>query len=343
MSQKPIIGITMGDPAGIGPEVVVKSVTSGKVKGACHPLVFGSHRAIFSAASRFAKRTAVRRIVWPEDVKDSRSAINVLGCTELSHARVRMGRITRTSGKMAADSVFSAAQFALSDQIDALVTAPLSKRGLHLAGYDFPGHTELLAGLTATRNFAMMFVSKEHKVVLATTHLPLSEVARAISRRMLLDKLAVTQKALQMYFGLREPKIGVCALNPHCGEAGILGSEEKKTIIPAVRAAQRRGIRAQGPFPSDTIFSARVSRNFDCILAMYHDQALIPLKMGKTGEAVNVTIGLPIIRTSPDFGTALDIAGKGTADPGGMIKAILLACEMVKKRKAPTGRLRWNA
>jgi 4-hydroxythreonine-4-phosphate dehydrogenase len=342
MSHKPIIGITMGDPAGIGPEVVLKSVTSGKVKGACHPLVFGSYRAIFSAASRFAKRTAVRRIVWPEDVRDSGSVINVLSCTEPTHAPLRIGRITRTSGKMAADSVFSAAQFAISDRIDAMVTAPLSKKGLHLAGYDFPGHTELLAGLTATRNFAMMFVSKEYKVVLATSHLPLSEVARAISRRMLLDKLAVTREALQTYFGLREPKIGVCALNPHSGEAGILGSEEKKTIIPAVRAAQRRGIRAQGPFPSDTIFSPRISSGFDCILAMYHDQGLIPLKLGEVGEAVNVTIGLPIIRTSPDFGTALDIAGRGAADPGGMIRAILLACEMVEKRKALAGRLRQN-
>jgi 4-hydroxythreonine-4-phosphate dehydrogenase len=257
----------------------------------------------------------------------------VLHCTDLDHAEVRIGRINRISGKMAADSVFCATQFALSDQIDALVTAPLSKKGLHLAGYDFPGHTELLAYLTAARHYAMMFVSEKRKVALVTTHLPLAQVTQTVSKKTIVEKLLVAQEALRIHFGIKRPKIGVCALNPHGGEEGILGAEERRIIRPAVRAARNKGINACGPFPADTIFSPDVSKDFDCILAMYHDQGLIPLKMGGFGRAVNVTVGLPIIRTSPDFGTALDIAGKGLAHPAGMINAILLACHMVKKTK----------
>jgi 4-hydroxythreonine-4-phosphate dehydrogenase len=330
---KPIIGITMGDPAGIGPEVAVKAAVDKKVTRACHPLIFGSHPLVFSAGKKFLKTTSIRKIIWPEDVRSSKEGINVIACSKLDHRKVKIGRISKISGKMAADSVFCATQSALSGQIDAMVTAPLSKKGLHLAGYDFPGHTQLLAYLTATRNYAMMFVSKTYKVVLVTTHLPLAEVARSITKKKILKKLLVSRQALEKYFEIKRPKIGVCALNPHCGEAGILGSEERRIIIPAIDAAQIMKIKAFGPFSSDTIFSPRISREFDCILAMYHDQGLIPLKMGALGDAVNVTIGLPIIRTSPDFGTAVDIAGKGRADPRGMINAILLAARMVRKTK----------
>jgi 4-phospho-D-threonate 3-dehydrogenase / 4-phospho-D-erythronate 3-dehydrogenase len=356
MSSKPIIGITMGDPAGIGPEVVVKAVTDEKVKQICHPLVFGSYRVISSAAGKFLKQSNVKKIIYVEDTKTSKTgnwnletetSINVLDCSHFDHTKVKMGEITKLSGRMAADSVFCATQFALSDQIDAVVTAPLSKKGLHLAGYDFPGHTELLAYLTAAQRYAMMFVSvqsrpstvdrrpstEKYKVVLVTTHLPLSEVARTLSKRKILEKLSLTQESLQKYFGVKKPKIGVCALNPHCGEEGLFGSEEKKFIIPAIKSAQQLGIQAKGPFSADTIFSPKISQHFDCILAMYHDQGLIPLKMRGLGEAVNVTLGLPIIRTSPDFGTALDIVGKGVADPKGMINAILLAVRMAKKIK----------
>jgi 4-hydroxythreonine-4-phosphate dehydrogenase len=333
MAKKPIIGITMGDPAGIGPEVVVKAITGKEVKEVCSPLVFGSYEIISQAARKYSRGVSVRKIESVRDLKNSRNLIQVINCTNLDIAKVKIGRINRISGKMAADSVFCATQFALSDQIDALVTAPLSKKGLQSAGYDFPGHTELLAYLTATRRYAMMFVSDKWKVVLVTTHLPLFQVAGAISKKTIVDKLVVTGAVMRRYFGVRKPKIGVCALNPHRGEEGILGSEEKKIISPAVRSAQKKNIDALGPFSSDTIFSPGTSKDFDCILAMYHDQGLIPLKMAGPGKAVNVTIGLPIIRTSPDFGTALDIAGKGKADPAGMINAILLASRMARKNK----------
>ena len=330
-SSKPIIGITMGDPAGIGPEVVVKAVTDREVREICHPLVIGSEQVILTAAKRFLRKTNVRKLVWVEEVKKSTADINVIVSSSLDPSKLKMGKITPLSGKMAADSVFCAAQFALSGQTDALVTAPLSKKGLHLAGYDFPGHTELLAYLTAAERYAMMFVSDECKIVLVTTHLSLAEVSPHLSKKLILEKLMVTHEAMQRYFGIKKPEIGVCALNPHGGEEGIFGNEERKYILPAVKSANRLGIKAQGPFPADTIYSPRLVKNFDCILAMYHDQGLIPLKMKGLGEAVNLTIGLPIIRTSPDFGTALDIAGKGVADPRGMINAILLAVKLIGK------------
>ncbi len=330
---KPIIGITMGDPAGIGPEVVVKAVTDGEVKRICHPLVIGSTQVISAAAKRFLKKTKVKNMIWMEEVRKSTADINVIVSTSLNPSRLKWGKITSLSGKMASDSVFCAVQYALSGQIDAVVTAPLSKKGLHLAGYDFPGHTELLAYLTAAEKYAMMFVSDEYKIVLVTTHLSLSDVSKHLSKKLILEKLMVTHEAMQGYFGIKKPEIGVCALNPHGGEEGIFGNEEVKQIIPAVKSANRLGIKAQGPFPADTIYSPRIARYFDCILAMYHDQGLIPLKMKGMGQAVNLTIGLPIIRTSPDFGTALDIAGKGVADPRGMINAILLAVKLSRKTK----------
>lgn len=353
MQKKTIIGITMGDPAGIGPEVVMKALLDKRVRQSCHPLVFGSYNIILSAAKRLFGRVNLRRIIWVEDVLDSKQHINVLDCTRFDPTKVIPGKITKLSGRMAADSVIYATQFALSDQIDAMVTAPLSKKGLHLAGYDFPGHTEFLAYLTATRKFAMMFVSDKFRVVLVTTHLALSEVAKTISRKQISEKIILAEEALRKYFGIKKPKIGVCALNPHAGEKGIFGNEEKRIILPAIKSAQKRGIKAFGPYPADTIFGlggfstmlpphpiplpsgergrvGRVSHGFDCIIAMYHDQGLIPLKMTGLGNATNVTIGLPLIRTSPDFGTALDIAGKGIADPKGMINAILLAAQMSK-------------
>jgi 4-hydroxythreonine-4-phosphate dehydrogenase len=330
MQKEPIIGITMGDPAGIGPEVVVKALSDKKVRQSCHPLIFGSYNIIFSTAKKLLKRVRLRQITWVEEVRDSEESINVLECTRLNHTKVKLGKITKLSGRMAADSVIYATQFALSDQIDAMVTAPLSKKGLRLAGYDFPGHTEFLAYLTATQRFAMMFVSQKLKVVLVTTHLALSGVAKAISKKQILEKIILAEEALRKYFGIRKPKIGVCALNPHAGEEGIFGAEERRFILPAIKSAQEKGIKAFGPYSADTIFSPSTGRGFDCIIAMYHDQGLIPLKMAGLGNAMNITIGLPIIRTSPDFGTALDIAGKGVADQKGMINAILLAAQMSK-------------
>ena len=234
---------------------------------------------------------------------------------------------------MAATCLVYAVQFALAQEIDGIVTAPLSKKGLRLAGYDFPGQTEMIAFLTASTKFGMMFVGDDLKVMLATTHMPLSTVSKEINSKKVFEKIELTDRVLRFLFGVKKPRIGVCALNPHSGEEGLFGKEEKKGILPAIRKAQRKKINVSGPFAADSLFNPERSAKFDCIIAMYHDQGLIPMKIKGLGSSVNLTAGVPIIRTSPDFGTALDIAGKGKADPEGMVRAISLAARLTRSSK----------
>jgi 4-hydroxythreonine-4-phosphate dehydrogenase len=325
MRRKPILGITMGDPAGIGPEVVVKSIIRPEVKRICVPLVFGSIGVFRQLIKKYAGGCRLNRVYSVEEMDTSEKVINILHCTDLDYEKVRIGKINKTSGSMAATCLVYAVQFALAQEIDVIVTAPLSKKGLRLAGYDFPGQTEMIAFLTASTKFGMMFVGDDLKVMLATTHLPLSMVGKKINSRTVFEKIELTDKVLRFLFGIRKPKIGVCALNPHSGEEGLFGKEEKKGILPAVKKAQKKRINVSGPFAADSLFNPAHSSEFDCIVAMYHDQGLIPMKIEGLGSSVNLTAGVPIIRTSPDFGTALDIAGKGEANPEGMIKAIKLA------------------
>ncbi len=326
--QKPIIGITMGDPVGIGPEVVVKALKSARIRRNCIPVIFGSYEIVSRTAKKYAKSLRVAKIGSLDKI--DKSKVNLFDCVAIGPQQIRIGEINLASGKMAAQSVLSCADACLHRKIDAMVTAPLSKKGLHLAGYDFPGHTELLANLSGVKDYAMMFVADSLKVVLATTHLPLSEVSRNLSVELVLKKIELADRSLKSIFKVKKPSIGVCALNPHAGEDGIFGEQEKEIISPAIKLARKKKIEASGPYPSDSIFSATSSGKFDCILAMYHDQGLIPLKLLGVGSAINLTLGLPFIRTSPDHGTALDIAGIGTADPKGMMKALELAILLSK-------------
>ena len=330
--RKSIIGVTMGEPAGIGPEVVVKSIIRPEVRKACIPIVFGSSKIIKHAAKRFAKRFKVEEIIDFEGIENKTNLIWVFPCSDLDYKNIKPGIVTKISGHAAAHSVFTAANVALSGDVDAIVTAPLTKKGLLLAGYDFKGHTDFLAFISGTKKYAMIFVSEKLKVVLITTHIPLSLVSKAITFHKVREKIELADQMLKKIFSIRKPKIGVCGLNPHAGEEGILGQEEKKVIGPAVRSAFKKGIKAYGPLPSDSIFSPAVKRNFDCIVAMYHDQGIIPFKSSGIGNAVNLTWGLPFIRTSPDHGTAFDIAWKGKADPKGMVNAILLAAKLSRKK-----------
>jgi 4-hydroxythreonine-4-phosphate dehydrogenase len=217
-----------------------------------------------------------------------------------------------------------------------MVTAPVSKESLALAGYGMAGHTEMLARLTRTRLYAMMLVRKDLRVIFATTHVPISAVADRIRRKDLVDKFALGSEYLRTYMGIRRPRMGVCCLNPHCGEGGMLGREEKKIIIPAIESARSKGINVEGPYPADSIFGKNLAPGFDAIVAMYHDQGMIPLKMIRQEELVNITLGLPIVRTSPGHGTAFDIAGRSVAgrrvaDCRGMISAAL-ECARIAKR-----------
>jgi len=306
---KPTVGITMGDPAGIGPEVIVKALKRVQLQRLCLPLVIGASAVIRRAGG---------------------GGLSVIDCGKLDLRKISPGKVSRAAGQAAAAAIQTATQMALDGQLAAVVTAPISKQALHLAGHRYPGQTEFLADLTKTRRFAMMLVGKTLRVALVTTHLPLSRVSGAITTKRVLDTILLAHSALQGYFGIQCPRVAVCALNPHAGDGGIFGDQEERIIMPAIREACRRRILASGPFPADTLFSPPIRQKYDVFVAMYHDQGLIPIKMGSFGTAVNTTLGLPIIRTSPDHGTAFQIAGQGKANPASMIKAIQLAAQLAK-------------
>jgi 4-hydroxythreonine-4-phosphate dehydrogenase len=288
-----MIGITMGDPNGIGPEVIRKALTSREIQKICHPIVFGD--AIFF------------------DWKKSRS---------LS---------PKECGRLSGFYIEQATHAALKQEIDAIVTAPISKEHLQKGGYRYPGHTEFLASLSRVRDVRMMMAGPRLKVVLVTIHEPFKKIASLLSIPRILKTIELTDRSLRQWFRIKQPRIAVAALNPHAGESGIFGDEEEKQILPAIRKAQRGKIVASGPYPPDTVFYRAAKGEFDAVVAMYHDQGLIPLKLLHFEEAVNITLGLPFIRTSVDHGTAFDIAGKGIADPTSMIAAIKIAVELAKR------------
>ncbi|MCK4352952.1 4-hydroxythreonine-4-phosphate dehydrogenase PdxA [candidate division WOR-3 bacterium] len=295
------IGITMGDPSGIGPEITLKALNELKNIPA---IIIGSKSIINEAKKRF-------NIPWTG---------KVVNCMYLKKEDISYGKPSELTGKAAYTSILKGYELIKNKEIDALVTAPICKSSMNLAGFKFPGHTELLAKLSHTKRFAMMLCGNTLRVVLVTTHVPLKKVSNLLTKEQIIEKIELTNDFLSVRLGIQSPKIGVCALNPHGGE-GIFGDEETKIINPAVEEANKNGINAEGPYPSDTLFSQK----FDAIIAMYHDQGMIPIKLKEFGHAVNITLGLPFVRTSPDHGTAFDIAGKGIADPSSMIQAIKLA------------------
>ena len=290
MSRRPRIGITVGDPAGIGPEIARKAQDDARVNGLCETVLYGPH-------------------------------------TEAEVAAFERGRVTAASGRAAYDAIVRAVGDVKAGRIDAIATAPLNKEAFAAAGLPWPGHTELLAELTGARRVRMMFYADELRVVLATVHLPLSKVPSALTRERVEDTIDLTAAELPR-FGVESPRLAMCGLNPHAGERGLMGTEEQDVLAPAVSACRARGVDVSGPFPADTIFGRAVRGEFDAVIACYHDQGLIPIKLVAFGKAVNVTLGLPIIRTSVDHGTAFDIAGRGIADPSSLIAAVQLAVRL---------------
>jgi 4-hydroxythreonine-4-phosphate dehydrogenase len=245
-------------------------------------------------------------------------------------ATVAMGKVSAAAGHAAYDAIVRAVDAAIAGRVDAIATAPINKLAFAEAGLPWKGHTDLLAHLCGTSRVAMMFHAPELKVVLITVHVPLSEVPSLITPARVAETIALTCEALPR-FGITRPRLALAGLNPHAGEGGVLGDEDDRVLVPAVAQARAGGIDLQGPFPADTVFVRAARGEFDCVLACYHDQGLIPVKLLAFGRAVNVTIGLPIIRTSVDHGTAFDIAGKGVADPGSMIEAVTLAAAMAAR------------
>lgn len=330
---KPIVAITMGDPAGIGPEVVLKALARPELRRACHPFVLGDLGVLKRTAH--GKQRAPKLVPWVrgEAMSENMGAVSVHCLSSLSPAESRPGHPSKACGEASYRYIKTATELVLSRAADAMATAPIGKRVLQLAGYPYPGHTELLAELTRTAECRMMLLGKRLRVVLVTVHLPLAGVSRALTRKRVRVTLELSEKALRKYFGVPRPRLAVAALNPHAGEEGIFGLEEKRVILPAVREARLQGIRAYGPFPADSLFFHAVRGDYDAVVCMYHDQGLIPLKLLYFFGGVALTIGLPFIRTSVDHGTAYDIAGKWGADDSSMKEAILLAARLARHQK----------
>lgn len=289
--SRPKIAITVGDPAGIGPEIAAKAAADPSVREVCEPIIF-----------------------------------------EAPHnSAVVPGEVSAIAGEAAFNTIVSAVEAAKLGEVDAIATAPVNKLAFAKAGLPWKGHTDLLAHLCGTERVAMMFHAPQLKVVLITVHVPLAEVAARLTPALVDQTIALTAEAMRD-FGVAHARLALAGLNPHAGEGGVLGVEDDRVLAPAVQRARERGVNIAGPIPGDTVFVRASRGEFDGVIACYHDQGLIPVKLLAFGQAVNVTIGLPIVRTSVDHGTAFDIAGRGIADPGSMITAVRLAAEMVRLR-----------
>ncbi|MFQ5478108.1 MAG: 4-hydroxythreonine-4-phosphate dehydrogenase PdxA [Candidatus Binatia bacterium] len=316
--MKPELAVSMGDPAGIGPEIVVAAAHARSVRRACRIRVYGDAALLELARSRLG---------IPSERPNAIEAVETLSRFGRSN---RLPRPGVGSGRAAFRYLEAAARSTAAGRTRALVTAPINKLWLNRAGHRFDGHTEFLSEL-AGKPATMMLVGKRLRVVLVTTHLALADVPSSLSCDAIVGAASTTVSHLRRFHGIGRPRVAVAALNPHAGEGGMFGDEEERLIVPAVRRLNRSGIRARGPLPADTLFAAAAAGDYDAVVCMYHDQALIPIKLIDFGRAVNVSMGLPFIRTSPDHGTAYDIAGLGLADPASMVQALLLASYMVGK------------
>src|SRR5689334_3079869 len=321
----PRIGITMGDPAGIGPEVVLKAVAEEEVKRTCIPVIIGDAQLLAHTARTLDLQSGYDIVRADEPFPEHSEPViyhldNIDGVIE-------PGIESAAAGKAAGGYIEAAVELCAAGSIDAVATAPINKRALFLGGYSFPGHTEFFAHLTGAEEYAMAFVAGSLRIVLLSTHVPLAEAIRLVERDRIVKRVNLTNLELQRW-GIEKPRIAVAALNPHGAEGGLFGVEEASEIMPAIDACRRDEINVQGPFSADTVFLRASRGEFDGVIACYHDQAMIPVKCLSFGEAVNVTLGLPFIRTSVDHGTAFDIAGKGLAEHSSMVAAIKLAAEL---------------
>jgi len=326
----PIIGITMGDPTGIGPEIVVRALSMKETFQVCRPFVFGDQEVLSKTIEMLGLNTTLEVCEKIPEEGYFPQRIFLFSLSQLGADSLRFGKPDKECGKAMVKYVEEAVKWVRNGKLDAITTCPINKEAINAAGYRFPGHTELLAHLVQASSVNMMFLGSRWKVVLVTTHLPLQEVSKWITLDRVLSTIRMTDEGLKKYFGVPHPKIATLSLNPHSGEEGLLGEEEQKEIIPAISRAKSQGIMVEGPFPADSFFNLSGPFTFDAVISMYHDQGLIPIKMSNFKEAVNFTLGLPFIRTSVGHGTAYDIAGKGLADPTNLIHAILTASNLSK-------------
>ena len=338
MMQKPLIVITMGDPAGIGPEIIAKGIDSKEIDQYCRPVVIGDAGVMRKIVDEMRLSIFVRSVASLGDAEVVTGRMDVFDLSNVDLSKHIWGRPNVSSGQSSVEYIKKAVDLTLKGEAAAIVTAPINKEMINAAGHHYAGHTELLAKLTGSEEFGMMFVGGGLRVILATIHVALKDVAGQITTASVLRALRLAHHAMR-YFGIERPHIGVAALNPHASEGGLFGNEEWEEMVPAIIQARDEGIDASDPVPADTLFYKARNNHYDIVVAMYHDQGLAPLKMLAFGNAVNVTVGLPIIRTSVDHGTAYDIAGKGCADPASLVEAVKLAAKMTEFGKAePRGK-----
>ncbi len=328
-----VIAITVGDYNGIGPEVALKSAASRTIRANCTPLLVGPYKAFEYYAEKYSLRRKIMKVDAPSDAV-GRSEITILDICPNFNEKLKPGKLMKEGGLWAGRAIERAVELCVANEADAIVTAPVSKETLRLAGYIYPGQTEMVTYMSNSRGSIMIMVSGFARIALATIHIPISEVSRTITKELLCERLAVFNDSIRKDFGVKSPRIAVLGLNPHAGENGLIGPEENGIIRPAIQEARSMKIDAEGPFPADAFFGTYREGMFDGIFAMYHDQGLIPLKMRSFSTGINFTAGINIIRTSPDHGTAFDIAGKGIANPSSTIEAIKLALQISKNRKA---------
>lgn len=332
MKTLPVIGITMGDPSGIGPEIIIKTLSDATIYEMCMPVVYGDPGALNIDVKGIPKHS-VKEIRRPNQSQGIPGQIDLIVCSRLKRESIVPGKPSLEGGSAMVQYIIKATEGAVSKELSAIVTSPINKALMNEAGHHFEGHTQLISRLTGAKDVIMMLAGKRLRVTLVTIHCALKDVSINIDEIGIYKTITGTFKGLKQDFAIKNPRIAVAALNPHGGEAGLFGVEEKDIIIPAVKRVRNEGYNVTGPLPSDTVYHKAAAGDFDAVVSMYHDQGLIPLKLLHFSDAVNVTLGLPIIRTSVDHGTAYDIAGKGIADPGSLKAAIRMAAEIVENRK----------
>ena len=328
--MKPIIAITIGDFNGVGPEIALKAVSNPSIRKLCLPLLVGPLSVFEHVRADLKLKMKLEKSSLPI-VKSTVSPVFDTG--DGIWADVQYGKVTKSAGKNAGIAIERAVDLCLKVQVDAMVTAPVSKEALNNAGYNFPGQTEMIALLSRSQRVAMILVSPAMRVGLVTIHVGIRSVPDHISREKIYEKIHIVNESLKKDFRIATPHIAVLALNPHAGEKGLMGMEDDELVLPAIRDAQAGGIKAEGPFSADAFFGKQSHKEFDAVVAMYHDQGLIPLKLSSFGKGVNFSAGLSIVRTSPDHGTAYDIAGKGKANVSSMLEAIKLAVSISQNRQ----------
>ena len=332
VNGKPFVAITMGDPAGIGPEVTAKALMDLRVYEKCRPFVIGSAAAMDDAIQLVGGSAATRVDHTVDEVDGRPGTVDVLDLENLDHGSIAQGQVSAEAGKASVEWVLKAGELAHDGAVEAIVTAPINKEACSLAGYEDIGHMDIFQRQSGAREVATMLMADTLRVVHMTTHKPLRVACDFVTRENVLSKLMLTHEYFKRW-GFSSPRIGVAALNPHGSDGGLIGDEEEEHIAPAVEEARSRGVDAIGPIPPDTVFNHAIDGMYDVVLAMYHDQGHIPIKVHNWARSVSVNLGLPFIRTSVDHGTAFDIAGKGVADHESMLEAIWVAVDLASEGK----------